>query len=76
MATPQFHPLRIREVRPETADAVSVAFEVPVELRELYRFTQGQFVTANCASASSACAADAFRTSLSILCSQATRSTS
>jgi ring-1,2-phenylacetyl-CoA epoxidase subunit PaaE len=45
MATPQFHPLRIREVRPETADAVSVAFEVPVELREQFRFTQGQFVT-------------------------------
>ncbi|MFC0402708.1 1,2-phenylacetyl-CoA epoxidase subunit PaaE [Paraburkholderia rhizosphaerae] len=43
--TPQFHPLRIREVRPETADAVSVAFEVPRELREHYRFTQGQFVT-------------------------------
>ncbi|WP_199544665.1 1,2-phenylacetyl-CoA epoxidase subunit PaaE [Paraburkholderia kururiensis] len=45
MATPEFHPLRIREVRPETADAVSVAFEVPPELREAYRFTQGQFVT-------------------------------
>lgn len=45
MATPQFHPLRIRDVRPETADAVSVAFEVPPELREAYRFTQGQFVT-------------------------------
>jgi ring-1,2-phenylacetyl-CoA epoxidase subunit PaaE len=45
MATPQFHPLRIREVRPETADAVSVSFEVPPELREQYRFTQGQFVT-------------------------------
>jgi ring-1,2-phenylacetyl-CoA epoxidase subunit PaaE len=45
MATPQFHPLRIREVRPETADAVSVAFEVPPELRDQYRFTQGQFVT-------------------------------
>src|SRR6202012_6260266 len=45
MATPQFHPLRIREVRPETAAAVSVAFEVPVELSDPYRFTQGQFVT-------------------------------
>ncbi|KHJ62413.1 1,2-phenylacetyl-CoA epoxidase subunit PaaE [Burkholderia glumae] len=45
MATPQFHPLRIRDVQPETADAVTVAFEVPAELREQYRFTQGQFVT-------------------------------
>ncbi|WP_236871676.1 FAD-binding oxidoreductase, partial [Burkholderia pseudomallei] len=45
MATPQFHPLRIRDVRPETADAVTVSFEVPPELRDAYRFTQGQFVT-------------------------------
>ena len=45
MATPQFHSLRIREVRPETADAVSVAFDVPPGLRDAYRFTQGQFVT-------------------------------
>src|SRR6201991_3406724 len=43
--TPQFHALRIREVRPETADAVSVAFDVPPDLRDHYRFTQGQFVT-------------------------------
>lgn len=45
MATPQFHSLRIRDVRAETADAVSVSFDVPPELREQYRFTQGQFVT-------------------------------
>lgn len=45
MVTPQFHPLRIRDVRPETADAVTVSFEVPPELRDAYRFTQGQFVT-------------------------------
>jgi ring-1,2-phenylacetyl-CoA epoxidase subunit PaaE len=32
-------------VRLETADAVSVSFDVPVKLREQYRFTQGQFVT-------------------------------
>jgi ring-1,2-phenylacetyl-CoA epoxidase subunit PaaE len=45
MSVPQFHALRIREVRPETADAVSVAFEVPPELHEAYRFRQGQFLT-------------------------------
>ncbi len=45
MATPQFHPLRIREVRPETSDAMTILFEVPPKLREQYRFTQGQFVT-------------------------------
>ncbi|HTI18239.1 MAG TPA: 1,2-phenylacetyl-CoA epoxidase subunit PaaE [Trinickia sp.] len=43
--TPQFHPLRIREVRPETADALTVSFDIPPALREHYRFTQGQFVT-------------------------------
>jgi ring-1,2-phenylacetyl-CoA epoxidase subunit PaaE len=45
MAVPQFHRLRIREVRPETDDSVSVAFEVPQPLREAYRFVQGQFLT-------------------------------
>jgi ring-1,2-phenylacetyl-CoA epoxidase subunit PaaE len=45
MATPQFHSLRIRDVRPETADAVTVSFDVPDNLRDAFRFTQGQFVT-------------------------------
>ena len=45
MAVPQFHTLKIRDVRPETADAISVAFEVPPELRDQYRFRQGQFLT-------------------------------
>jgi ring-1,2-phenylacetyl-CoA epoxidase subunit PaaE len=45
MATPQFHSLRISEVRPETADAVTVLFDVPDNLRDAFRFTQGQFVT-------------------------------
>lgn len=43
--TPQFHPLRVAQVRAETADTVSIAFEVPAELRDAYRFTQGQFLT-------------------------------
>ena len=43
--TPQFHPLRVAQVRPETSDTVSIAFEVPPELRDAYRFTQGQFLT-------------------------------
>jgi len=45
MATPQFHALRIRDVRPETRDAVTISFEVPLELRDAYRFKQGQFLT-------------------------------
>ncbi|KND56691.1 Phenylacetate-CoA oxygenase, PaaI subunit [Candidatus Paraburkholderia kirkii] len=45
MATPQFHPLRIRDVRPETTDAFTVSFEVLPDLREAFRFTQDQFLT-------------------------------
>lgn len=45
MAVPQFHRLTIRDVRPETRDAISVAFDVPPGLRDAYRFRQGQFLT-------------------------------
>jgi ring-1,2-phenylacetyl-CoA epoxidase subunit PaaE len=43
--TPRFHTLRVAEVRRETADAVSVRFDVPPELRAEYAFVQGQHVT-------------------------------
>lgn len=43
--TPRFHPLTVREVRRETADAVSIAFDVPAELADAYRFQQGQYLT-------------------------------
>jgi ring-1,2-phenylacetyl-CoA epoxidase subunit PaaE len=43
--TPRFHPLRIAEVRPETADSVSLRFEVPPALAAEYVFVQGQHVT-------------------------------
>ena len=45
MTTPTFHRLTIREVRRETADAISVLFTVPPALRDAYAFTQGQFIT-------------------------------
>lgn len=38
----KFHTLTIREVRPETRDTVSVAFAVPEDLRDSFRYTQGQ----------------------------------
>lgn len=40
-----FHPLRVREVIPDTAEAVVVAFDVPTDLREVFSFTQGQYLT-------------------------------
>jgi ring-1,2-phenylacetyl-CoA epoxidase subunit PaaE len=41
----EFHPLKISDVRRETPEAVSIAFAVPRELTEAYRFTPGQHVT-------------------------------
>jgi len=40
-----FHPLTIKKVIRETRDAVSVTFDVPTELKEAYKFTQGQHLT-------------------------------
>ncbi len=40
-----FHSLRVREVVPDTTEAVVVAFDVPPALREVFSFTQGQYLT-------------------------------
>jgi ring-1,2-phenylacetyl-CoA epoxidase subunit PaaE len=45
MSAPRFHPLAIREIRRETPDAVSIAFDVPADLRADYAFEQGQYLT-------------------------------
>lgn len=37
-----FHTLTIRDIRPETREAVSILFDVPDDLRDTFRFTQGQ----------------------------------
>jgi ring-1,2-phenylacetyl-CoA epoxidase subunit PaaE len=42
---PVFHTLKVTDVRRETADCVSVAFEIPEHLRETYAFIQGQYLT-------------------------------
>jgi len=42
---PVFNPLRVAEVRRETADTVSVAFDVPADLAEAYMFEPGQHLT-------------------------------
>ncbi len=42
---PKFHTLSVKEVRKETADTVSVAFEVPTDLESEYNFIQGQYLT-------------------------------
>ena len=38
----KFHRLTIKDVRNETRDAVSIAFEIPQHLQDSFHFTQGQ----------------------------------
>lgn len=40
-----FHPLEIKDVRRETADCISVAFEIPDELKDAFAYRSGQYVT-------------------------------
>ncbi len=39
-----FYKLTIKEVRRETKDAVSVVFNVPMEFKDFYKFTAGQYL--------------------------------
>lgn len=43
--TPHFHPLTVAEVRRETADAVSLRFDIPADQAQAYRFKPGQHLT-------------------------------
>jgi ring-1,2-phenylacetyl-CoA epoxidase subunit PaaE len=45
MSTPRFHRLAVRDLRRETADAVSLTFAIPEQLAEDYRFSPGQYLT-------------------------------
>ena len=40
-----FHPLTVRSIQPDTAEAVIVTFDVPAPLRSVFGFTQGQYLT-------------------------------
>jgi len=40
-----FHPLRVKEVKKETPDCVSVQFEIPDQLQEDFIYSQGQSLT-------------------------------
>lgn len=42
---PRFHRLRVSDVRQETSDSVSVAFELPHELANRYSFFPGEYLT-------------------------------
>lgn len=41
----RFHTLKVKDIKRETADAVSVAFDVPPQQQPEYLFKQGQYIT-------------------------------
>lgn len=41
----KFHKLKVAEVRRETAQCVSIVFDIPIELKENYQYKAGQYVT-------------------------------
>ncbi|MBX9734754.1 MAG: phenylacetate-CoA oxygenase/reductase subunit PaaK [Chitinophagaceae bacterium] len=41
----KFHLVRIKDIRRETADCVSIAFDIPEEKKSLFQFTQGQYIS-------------------------------
>lgn len=45
MSSKSFHQLKVKDIRQETADCVSVAFEIPPSLEDIYRFIPGQYLT-------------------------------
>jgi ring-1,2-phenylacetyl-CoA epoxidase subunit PaaE len=45
MATPSFHLLKVKEVREETPECVSILFDLPENLEETFRFLPGQYLT-------------------------------
>jgi ring-1,2-phenylacetyl-CoA epoxidase subunit PaaE len=40
-----FHPIRINNIVKETEDCITVSFDIPVELKEQFKFVQGQNIT-------------------------------
>ena len=40
-----FHSLKIKQISPETEEAVSLTFDVPEELGDTFAYTQGQYLT-------------------------------
>jgi ring-1,2-phenylacetyl-CoA epoxidase subunit PaaE len=41
----RFHKVKVKSIIRETPDCVSVALDVPAELQDTFRFTQGQYLT-------------------------------
>ena len=40
----EFYQLKIKEIKPETTDTVTIEFEIPEDLQDLFSYTQGQYI--------------------------------
>jgi len=45
MSVHKFHALKVKDIRQETDECISVSFDVPAELAELFCFIPGQYLT-------------------------------
>lgn len=45
MSSLKFHPLKIKDIRSETSDCISVSFDIPETLRDTFHFLPGQYLT-------------------------------
>lgn len=43
--TPRFYPLQVKDIRQETDDTISIAFDIPSDLQPDYAFKAGQYLT-------------------------------
>lgn len=43
--TPRFHTLEVADVQQDTTESVILSFQIPLELKEHYSFTPGQYLT-------------------------------
>lgn len=41
----QFHQLKVKDIKKETAESVSIAFDIPLELANAFQFEAGQYIT-------------------------------
>lgn len=41
----EFYKLKVKEIRKETPECVSIAFEIPEEQKDIFKFTHGQYIT-------------------------------
>lgn len=41
----RFHSLKVKDIRRETSDAVSIAFDVPPQIQHEFQYKQGQYIT-------------------------------